>query len=369
MSRELRKIVFIISSLGSGGAERVVCSLANELTERGYQIEIILVANGHMAYNLSDKVKLVCLSCEERHMGLNGLQRTFKRIAEIRKAIKQSRADVAVSFMSDTNIDVCFAACGLKTKVIVSERNDPAIDPASRMKRILRKIAYCRGNGFVFQTPDAQAYFSHRIQKHSCIILNPLTSELPIPYEGDREKRIVAVGRLTKQKNYPMLFGAFSEFIRTKPEYILEIYGEGPLENDLQADLRRKNLHNRVVLKGFCKDVHQQIRTAAFFVMTSDFEGMPNALIEAMALGLPCISTDCPCGGPRMLIHHGENGLLIPVKDQQALVNAMYQMAHDPKAAAQMGRNACRIKEQVQLDTITDQWLCYIMKICGKQAI
>lgn len=365
MNRKPNKIVFAISSLGSGGAERVVCSLANELTERGYQIGIILVANDHLVYELSEKVELTYLSCEERHQSLNTLQRTFQRISDIRKAIKKSKADVVVSFMSGTNIDVCFAALGLKIPVIVSERNDPAIDPASRAKQILRKIAYCRSNGFVFQTPDAQTYFNKGIQKRSCIILNPLTSALPAPYEGVRDKRVVAVGRLNKQKNYPMLLDAFAEFIRTKPEYILEIYGEGPLERDIRADLERKNLQNQVVLKGFCKDVHQQIRDAAFFVMTSDFEGMPNALIEAMALGLPCISTDCPCGGPRMLIRNGENGLLIPVKDQQVLVKAMHQMAADAETAARMGRNACQIKEQVRLEAIVDQWISYITDICN----
>lgn len=359
-----QKVVFAIPSLGSGGAERVVSTLASELSEKGYQVGVIMIANDHQNYPLSNKVELIHLQCEQRYQRLNAVQRTLKRIRAIRQAIKKSKADVVVSFMSETNIDVCFAACGLKVPVIVSERNDPAIDPAGKAKQFLRKIAYCRANGFVFQTPDAQAYFSRGIQNRSCIILNPLTSHIPEPYDGEREKRIVAVGRLNKQKNYPLLLQAFSGFLKQYPDYILEIYGEGVLENEIRKELAGKGLLGNVTLKGFCKNVHEEIRTAAFFVMSSDFEGMPNALVEAMALGLPCISTDCPCGGPRMLIQHRENGLLVPIKNNEALLQAMCQMAADPVAAAAMGREACRVKERVYLPSVVKQWQAYINKVC-----
>ena len=363
MNRKLKKIVFAISSLGSGGAERVVSTLACELSQRGYQVSVIMVANENKNYPLPEAVELIKLSCEEKYQKLNVLQRTSMRISDIRKAIKESEADVLVSFMSETNIDVCFAAVGLKVSVIVSERNDPSIDPASRVKRLLRKLAYGRADGYVFQTPDAQTYFSKKIQKKSCVILNPLTANLPEPYMDQRDKRIVAVGRLNKQKNYPLLLKVFEQFAKAHPEYTLEIYGEGLLEETLHADIAQRNLQDKVILKGFCEDVHKQIRTAAFFVMTSDFEGMPNALIEAMALGLPCISTDCPCGGPRMLISSGENGLLIPIKDEEALAQAMHQLVENPELAARMGKNAECIKTQVQRDVIVDQWLAYITEI------
>lgn len=366
MSEKKQKIVFVIPSLGSGGAERVVSTLASELSKRDYETAVMMIANDHLNYPLSDKVERIHLNCEQRHNGQNVLKRTIGRVRDIRAAIKKSGADVVISFMSDTNIDVCFAAWSLKVPVIVSERNDPAIDPASRAKQWMRKLAYCRADGFVFQTPDAQAYFNKKIQKKSCIILNPLTSLIPEVYEGQREKRIVAVGRLNKQKNFPLLIGAFAEFVKKEPEYILEIYGEGSLENDIRKNIEQKCLQEQVILKGFCKDVHEKIRSAAFFVMTSDFEGMPNALIEAMALGLPCISTDCPCGGPRMLIQPGENGLLFPVRNEEALLEAMHKMVSDPEAAAAMGKNACAIKEKVQLDGVTDQWIRYIQKICGE---
>lgn len=365
MKGEFKKILFVIPSLGSGGAERVICTLANEMTARGYEARILMTSAMRLHYQLSEAVKLHSLECDSKYGGMNTLKRYISRIRDIRAELKKTDADVIVSFMSETNMDVCFAAMGLKIPVIVSERNDPAIDPASRAKQLLRRLAYCRAGGFVFQTPDAQAYFSQKIQKMSCIIFNPLTAQIPEPYRGDRDKRIVAVGRLNKQKNFPLLIDAYEEFAQSYPEYKLEIYGEGPQEEQLKAYLTGKNLQEQVFLKGFCKDVHDKIRTAAFFVMTSDFEGMPNALVEAMALGMPCISTDCRCGGPRQLIQDGENGLLVPVRDKKALVQAMVKLAADPQLAKPLGENAQSIKKQVDTQTVVNQWISYIGRCLG----
>ena len=239
--RDRERIMFIIPSLGSGGAERVITTIANNMAQSGYEICIILTANNQINYHLHDGVLLVKLDCENKYGHLKTMKRFIYRIIDIRNAIKTSNSDVIISFMSENNIDVCLATRGLNVPVIVSERNDPSIDPASRIKQIMRKFAYYRADGFVFQTPDAQAYFSTRIQNKSCIIFNPLTSQLPKPYTGIRDKRIVAVGRLHKQKNFPLLIDAFSEFVLRYPEYILEIYGEGPEEVHLQ------NLLNQVL--------------------------------------------------------------------------------------------------------------------------
>lgn len=351
----MRKILFAISSLGSGGAERVVSTLANELTARGYAVSMLLVANSRQVYPLSEKIRVVSLDCEE-DLGRGVLKRYPIRLKKIRAALKEMNPDAVVSFMSETNIDVCLAALGLKVPILVSERNDPAVDPASRVKQLLRRFAYLRSDGFVFQTPDAQAYFSRSIQKRSRIILNPLVSTLPEPYTGPREKRIVAVGRLNPQKNYPLLLDAFWEFSRKHPDYTLEIYGRGNLEPRLRAQISQLGLEDRVLLKGFCAQVHDAIRSAAFFVMSSDFEGMPNALMEAMALGLPCVCTDCPCGGPRMLIRDGENGLLVGVGQKNELVQAMDRLADNPELAQTFGQQAALLRDRAKVTVIVDQW-------------
>lgn len=360
MHSDFKKILFAIPSLGSGGAERVICTLANAMADRGYDVGILLVGNSRVHYYLSQNVQQLSLECEARYGKSNAIARCVNRVKDIRRALVKSKPDVVISFMSENNVDVCFAAWGLKVPVIVSERNDPSIDPASRVKQMMRRLAYCRANGFVFQTPDAQAYFNRRIRKASCIIFNPITAQLPAAYEGAREKRIVSVGRLHKQKNFPLLIDAFEDFVGEHSDYVLEIYGEGALEEQLHQLVRSKGLEGKVVFKGFCKDVHEQIRSAAFFVMTSDFEGMPNALVEAMALGMPCISTDCRCGGPRLLIQNGENGLLIPTGQKDALLQAMKKLAIDSQYAQVLGKNAEKIKLQVDTETVVDQWLTYI---------
>lgn len=349
------KITFCIPSLGSGGAERVTSILANKFAERGYEVSVIMLSHNLCVYPLSDKVRIESLGCDGENK-MPSIKRMFVRWKKIRQAVKKISPDIVISFMSETNIDVCFALWGMKIPVIVSERNDPAVDPSSKLKKIMRKVAYIKPRGFVFQTPDARAYFSKRIQKKSKIILNPLGKVMPERFDGEREKRIVAVGRLNKQKNFPMLIDAFAEFVNKHPEYILEIYGEGDLETKINGYISEKQLDGKVILKGFCKNVHEKILSAGMFVMSSDFEGMPNALLEAMAIGLPCISTDCPCGGPRMLIEPYKNGILVPVKDREKLLNAMLYMAENPEEAEKMSKNSVAIKERADVDAVVNQW-------------
>lgn len=360
------RIMFIISSLGGGGAERVVSTLANELAARGHHITVVLTSRDNQDYPLIEQVSLVKLNCGCRYRNIPTPIRIARRILDIRNTIKENSADAVISFVAETNIDVCLASVGLCTPVIVSERNDPAAEPANRIKQFIRKLAYWRADGFVFQTPDAQAFFSRRIQKKSVIILNPMVPRFTELYIGEREKRIVAVGRLYEQKNYPLLISAFSRFSALHPEYTLEIYGEGPLRAAIETQIQVCGLVGKVLLKGFSKDVQTQIRTAAFFVMPSAFEGMPNALIEAMSLGLPCISTDCRCGGPRMLIENGKNGLLVPVNDEDALTEAMRKLAEDSAYAKSLGDCASQINKRVNVRIIVDQWLEYIDCVINK---
>ncbi len=364
MNKEI-KVAFVIPSLGSGGAERVVSNLSNEFINLGIKVTVIMLANRNLYYTLNDKVEIKYLDCENDN-SLPFLRRYKLRLRKIKSAIFDINPDVVISFMSETNIDVCFAMKGLKIPLIVSERNDPAIDPKSQVKQFMRKIAYRKPNGFVFQTPDAKGYFNKNIQKKSCIIINPLSSSLPPAYVGEREKRVVSVGRLNKQKNFPVLIDAFKEFSREYPEYVLEIYGEGLLEEKLNQYILDSGMQGRITLMGFCKDVHEKIKKASMFVMSSDFEGMPNALLEAMAIGMPCISTDCPCGGPRMLIEDKVNGILVRVNSQMDILEAMKFMADNPKKAEEIGKKAQSLRKEADVSAITQKWVDYIKKCIGE---
>ena len=360
----MKKIAFVISSLGSGGAERVVSILSNEFTKRGLEVSVVMVNNSNVYYEISEKIELVKLNCAQ-YDSLPLRKRFPKRIRLIKDTLIKINPDVVVSFLSEINIDVCLALRGSKIPVIVSERNDPATDPASRIKKILRKISYRKASGFVFQTEDAKKYFSKAIQRRSMVIFNPLSGNLPAPYDGEREKRIVAVGRLNRQKNYALLFKSFSNISSIHPEYTLDIYGEGVLLEELKSIANEMGLKEKIVFHGFCSDVHLKIFKAGMFVMSSDFEGMPNALIEAMAIGLPCISTDCPCGGPKTVIDNGKNGLLVPVNDSEALVCAMEKLISNTYYANEIGRAASGIRKELSVDMICDQWLKFIKERIG----
>jgi glycosyltransferase involved in cell wall biosynthesis len=210
------------------------------------------------------------------------------------------------------------ACVGLGIKHIISERNDPAHFGGSTITRIVSRLLMRKANGFVFQTKDAQAFYGGEIAKHSVIIPNPLFIGDDYPdtqYVGEREETIVTTGRLNKQKNHPLLIRAFKRIAVEFPEYKLIIYGEGPERQNDEALISELGLQERVLLPGTINDVPAKIYKSSLYVLSSDFEGMPNALMEAMALGLPCISTDCPCGGPRELIYKGYIGMLVPVDD------------------------------------------------------
>lgn len=352
-----RKIVFVIYSLGIGGAERVLSVLANSLNRNGYDVSIILTLADRIVYDVDSSVKIYNLE-GEKITKKTFFSRIKTRIKNLRNKILEINPDIVISFTSNINAETSFALRGIKIPLIVSERNDPRLDPQGAVKRFLRRIAYKRPNGFVFQTPDAQNYFSRKIQKRSRIILNPLTQKLPEPNVDKREKRVVAAGRLEPQKNYKLLLDAFAEFVKTHSEYILEIYGAG--NQNISSIIQEKGLQDKVVLKGFLSTVLDDIKTAGMYVLSSDYEGLPNSLMEALALGIPSISTDCPCGGPRLLINNGENGLLVPVNDVCALSKAMSFVADNQEVAKQMSINAVKLRETANIDAITKQWIEYI---------
>ncbi len=358
------KIMFFIPGLGSGGAERVISILANSLAEKGIEIDIVSICNDKCVYNINTEINRINLDMDK--FNGNKISKIIERLKRIRLITKNKKPDIIISFLSEVNIDVCFALLGIKTPIIVSERNDPKIDPKSKIKQILRKIAYMNASGYVFQTDDAQNYFSNKIKRKSKIIMNPLSENLPTVNFEEREKRIVSVGRLNNQKNYPMTFKAFQKFSKEYPEYTLEIYGEGNLKDDLTQLIKEMNLTEKIILKGFCSNVHKEVKNAAMFVMSSDFEGMPNALIEAMAMGIPSISTDCPCGGPKMLIKDKENGLLVPVGNSQLLLEAMKYYADFPSEARKTSEKSVLIKEKLNKAEIVNQWFNYIEEIIKK---
>ena len=350
-------ITFIIPGLGFGGAERVVSVLANEMVNRGHNVEIIMSSGeGTIAYELSPQVRV------ERADVSCGL---FSRWWGIRKCCTEFKADVVLAFMGTTGIlSSCFLA-GTGIPVISSERNDPT-QQSRRLSLPLRLLGFCSKfliKGYVFQSEGAKSYYPKTAQKKSAIILNPLDLHtLPERDENNIEDKIVTVGRLHPQKNHRLLIEAFvkSKFYR---DHTLHIYGDGDLKDELLQLIESLGASSKVVLEGNVSGVQERIKNAKLFVFTSDYEGLPNALMEAMAIGIPCISTDCSPGGARMLIQNEENGILIPCGDTQALTDELDALYNDIDFCKKLGSNSKKIRANTGVENITNQWLNYINSV------
>ena len=343
------KIVFVLPDMPGGGTERVVAMLANEYIKRGYQAAILLFAGDQVAYPLHEKVEIYVSG---QASGGNPLVQ-ISRLHKMRRYFKKNKGCYIFSFSVNGSFFSVLAAAGIPHRFLVSERNDPA--RASRQK--LRNWSYRKAEKIILQTDDMKRCFSEDIQKKSVVIPNPISPDMPGPFQGERIKQIVSVGRLHPQKNHKLLLHAFADFHTVYPEYELHIFGIGELENELKQLAKNLGIDDHVVFRGFCSDVQHEIWDKAMFVLSSDYEGISNSMIEALAMGVPVISTDCPAGGSRMYIEDGVSGILTPVGDAKALTEAMVKIAENPELAQKFSANSVKIKERYGLKEIADRFL------------
>ena len=349
------KIVFTIPSLGFGGAERVVSILANKMSE-SHEVSIILVSGKkEVRYQISEKVELILLEQKKN---------SVKTWLNYRRVCKKLAPDVNIAFLSDIGAVATMFLIGTGIPVIISERNDPsgADQTPSIPVKILQKIATCFCKGYVFQSEGARSFYPQRARRNSCIILNPLEIEKMPKRETDRiDNRIVSVGRLHAQKNHKMLINAFANS-KAKDTHTLHIYGEGVLRDELSELITSLEMNDRIFLEGNSKQVHEDIKNSKLFVFTSDYEGLPNALMEAMVMGIPCISTDCSPGGARMLIDDRENGILIPCGDVERLTAELDNVVCGAYDLESMGNKAKLLAEKTNADQIVNEWIKNIKK-------
>ena len=346
------KVIMVTAGMSGGGTERVIAVLANYMAEKFHEVKIVMTSRNEVAYELQSSVQVVSIG------GSTGgsLSKRIKRIHDLRKLFKQDKEQVIVSFGTETNLFSLLAGFGLKNKIIVSERNDPN----QCTYPTLRNMVYRMADSLIFQTEDARCCFSKKIAGKGSVIPNPLSGEMIKSVHGVRKKEIVTAGRLEPQKNHRLLIEAFGGFAKQFPDYRLVIYGKGYLEEELRAFAKELHVEEKVIFAGFAERIQEKLYDAAMFVLSSDYEGVSNSLMEAMALGLPVISTDCPIGGSAMLINNKENGLLVPVGSAEELTKAMKYMAEDTERAEDMGRRAEYVREEYSAEKICEKWLCAI---------
>jgi glycosyltransferase involved in cell wall biosynthesis len=388
-----KKVAFIADNLRGGGSERVISVLANHMVELGIDVEIIILKAMIIEYKLSDKIRIVNVNEEVKKLkisvfekictkllwfaakiGLFLMRRSESRLhdycvykkfsamhySQIKYIINHMRKTpetTLISFVEDSNYVTLCSSRKLKNKIIISERTDPQYHYRHEAGRAFTRTYYKYADIMVFQTKDAQQFYPECIQQKSFIILNPIKENLPDIYHGKRRHRIVNFCRLEPQKNLLLLIEAFSLISKEYPDYTLHIYGEGSIKNQLNEYIRQKQLEDRAFIEPFQNDIHDTIRDCSMFVSSSDWEGLSNSVLEAMAIGLPTICTDCPIGGAKMVVRNSENGLIIPVGDITEMYQAMKTVIEDPLLAEKMSLNGVRLKNELSARTIVEQWV------------
>ena len=355
----MKKIMFYINAIHDGGAERVMINLADYFSRQGYKTILVTSFRDTWEYTVPNAVKRITL--EEHEIKQSKLKRNITRIKRLRKLCKDEKPDILVSFMAEPNFRAILATWGLPVKNLISVRNDPDKEYAGRVGHIVGKYLLPFADGCVFQTKEAKNWFPKRLQKKSRIIYNAVKEDFyhverhPVPGE------IVTCGRLEEQKNHALLIAAFSKVVERYPEARLKIYGVGSLCGKLQKQIDALGLHEKAFLMGATNHVEKVLETADVFVLSSDFEGMPNALMEAMAAGVPCISTDCPCGGPRELFGDEMAVYLTSINNSSELakrLNAFYCLNESERAQVEK-----KIKKRSKLfmpDLVNLAWFEYV---------
>ncbi len=359
----IKKVLFHIYSLGKGGAERVVTTLAAQMAERGIEVCVATLCVSATEYPLDERVRRINVGLTEAEEKKNKIARMRTRIKKLRDCLKKEQPDVVYAFMQTANYRAVLAARGLNIPVIISVRSNPAVDYASKKQQKLANFLYQKAAGAVFQTTGARDFFAPEVASKAAVILNPLNPKYEgIDYPAQRRKAFVSVGRFHEAKDYMTLVKAFERIAGDYPDYNLEIYGGASEDNSIhqvREQVRSHHLTERILFMGSREDLEKCITDAACYVLSSKYEGMPNALMEAMALGLPVVATDCPSGGPAALIEDGENGLLVEVGNDKEMAAAMRKMLEYPKDVERVSRAAKKIIEDASAEKITGEWLAY----------
>lgn len=344
------KIVFVIPDMPGGGTERVVALLSNEYARKGHSVSIMLFAGNQTAYALDGRVEVVSMAGASS----GSFRIRLKRLDNMRRYFKKNKGCLIYSFSTIGTGFIVLSTIGMPRNMLVSERTDPN----SCNHKWYRNFFYRFARVLICQTREAAESFPGYLRRKTIVIPNPVDSKgLPGVYCGERKKKVVSLGRLEYPKNQELLIEAFEEFHKKFSEYTLHFYGKGTKEGALKMMTARKHLEDAVVFHGFCSNAAEEAADSAMFVLSSDYEGVSNSMAEAMAMGIPVISTDCPPGGCRTYIEDGRNGLLVPVGDAHGLAEAMERIASDRKLAEQLSAEGAKIRDKYPVEKIAERML------------
>jgi GalNAc-alpha-(1->4)-GalNAc-alpha-(1->3)-diNAcBac-PP-undecaprenol alpha-1,4-N-acetyl-D-galactosaminyltransferase len=355
------KIIFVIYSMTAGGAERVAATLVNHWVAAGEQVTIVTIApSASDFYDLDGRIRRVGLGLSRpsrnwREFFVNN----FHIIMRLRELMRDTRPDVVLSFMDVVNLRTLLAAFGTRIPVVVGERNDPTAHSIGKIARALRRVLYPLASALVVQTPGIAQWAAHIVaRRYICVIPNPIADQFLKASEPRRRAvghKVVAMGRLESQKGFDLLLQAFAQCTYDHPDWTLDILGEGSERDHLRGSADHMGIGHKVRLPGIVKNPERVLRQADLFVLSSRYEGFPNALLEAMACGLPVVSFDC-CSGPREMIQDRVNGVLVPPNDVGALAKAMAHLMGDEQERKRLGERATAVADKFSLARVTEMW-------------
>jgi glycosyltransferase involved in cell wall biosynthesis len=362
------RIAFVIPSLGAGGAERVASLLANEWSANGHEVTLVTfdAPSTEPFFALHPGIALRGLSAPAEPRGLLGkLSTNAARVSRLRSVLLEIDPDAVVAFMTEANVVALWAGRGLGIPVVVSERNQPDRPGLGTVHRLVRRLAYPKARAIVVQTDSIASWARARFSVPVHIIPNPvrLNADEARREQGDVQW-LVSLGRLTHQKGFDVLIKSFAAITAKHPNWRLAIYGEGPDRAQLERLRAMSGCENRIFLPGLVKDSAQALGRASLFVLPSRFEGYPNALLEALACGLPVIATTCP-GGTVEILANGAHGMLVPPDDVAAMTTALDAMFSTPDLRDAYAWKARRAVARLDITAVSKLWLDLLASLRG----
>lgn len=354
-------IAIMTGSLSKGGTERVIVNLTDYLIEKGDSVAIVSLRVAKEEYKLNTNAKRYIWDLTENETKSGRIARisNFKaRVDKLNGIWDEIKPDVVLSFIGKNNIMALLTAKRRGIPVIVAVRGEPKEEYYAKWMQYAARHMFKRADKVVLQTKGQLEFFPENIKSKSVILKNPLNPQFlvdPVPFD-EREPLIVSVGRIDANKNHRMIIDAFSNIRSEFPEYKLVIYGDGELRRELTDYVKSLHMDDYIKLPGRVDDVPNTIKKARVFVLSSDTEGSPNALIEAMCLSICCISTDCPSGGPGELINDWENGLLIPVRNTPKMQDVLQKILNNLHEAERIAMNASTTRDIYNPETVLDEW-------------
>ncbi len=367
------RIAFVIFSLSGGGAERVASTLVNYWANAGDQVTLVTIDSSDSDfYSLDSRVMRIALDLRRRSRNwAEFVRNNVQRVRHLRKVIRACEPDVVVSFLDTTNVLVLLASLGLGVPIVVSERTDPRRHSLSRIPRWLRRLVYPLAGGLVVQTHDVGSWARQIVCGEAVYVIPNPVAQLPADFcrsdETKRRRTAIAIGRIDFFKGFDLLLAAFACCSEKHPDWSLRIIGDGPERERLTMLAAELGLEHRFRLDGIVKEPNSILHEADLFVLSSRYEGFPNALLEAMACGLPVISFDCP-SGPREIIRDGIDGVLVPPGDVEALANAMDRLMGTEQERRRLGARAVEVCERFSVSRVMAMWQDVLDGAVGKRS-